>query len=55
MKRLIDLFIMGGMLVLFIVCMVLGLGGAWWNIYIAIGLLLIGIALYCEMKNEDLE
>lgn len=55
MKRLVDLVIMAILMTLFIVSLVMGMAGAWWNLWMAAGVLLVGVALYYEMSLEDKE
>lgn len=55
MKRLVDLVIMAILMLLFIVALVMGMAGAWWNFFMAGGVLLVGVALYYEMCMEDKE
>lgn len=55
MKRLVDLVIMAILMLLFIVALVMGMAGAWWNLFMAGGVLMVGVALYYEMCMEDKE
>ena len=58
MKRLLDLTVFLLLMLLFVACIIMGFMGAWWNFFIAGGLLMIAVAQYCEIKinheDEDL-
>ena len=53
MKRLVDLTVFGLLMLLFVVCLIMGFMGAWWNFFVAGCLLLIAVALYSEIKFND--
>lgn len=53
MKRLVDLTVFGLLMLLFVACLIMGFMGAWWNFFVAGGLLLIAVALYSEIKFND--
>ena len=43
----------GLLMLLFVVCLIIGFMGAWWNFFVAGALMLIAVALYSEIKFND--
>lgn len=52
MKRIVDWFILVLLASLFVASIILAMTGAWWNLAIAGGIMVVGIALYCEIISE---
>lgn len=52
MKRIVDWFIFVLLASLFVASIIMAMTGAWWNLAIAGGIMVVGIALYCEIISE---
>lgn len=53
MKRIVDWFILVLLASLFVASIIMAITGAWWNLAIAGGIIVVGIALYCEIVSEE--